>query len=303
VLRLGVEGPEYAAHLLDLARAFQQHRAPVLPAPAMARPSSLERRVRAMLNDRLNRNPTTRTACVAVVIALVALALPIASFVASAQATLATFSGSLVDAVGHVLPNTALTLSNLATNETHESTSDQTGSFTFSGLAAGAYQIQVTLTGFDKAQGRITLAAGQTLNRDVALQIGEIEESVTVSSAAVPSANRARAAMALPPYQPGTDRCSQSAIGGCIVAPVPLSHTDPVYPPEQRDNGVSGRVKMAGRIGTDGFVKDLRLAAPADPAFVNATVEALRQWQYAATRLDGVPMETNIQVTVNFIVQ
>jgi hypothetical protein len=288
---------------LDLARAFQQQRAPMLPAPAMARPSSLERRVRAMLNDRLNRNPTTRTACVAVVIALIALALPIASFVASAQTTAATFSGSLVDAVGHVLPNTTLTLSNLATHETHESTSDQTGSFTFGGLAAGAYQIQVSLAGFDRVQGRITLAAGQTLNRDVALQIGEIEESVTVSSTAVPSASKTSAPITPPSYQPWTDRCTQSLIGGCIVPPIPVSHTDPVYPPEQRDNGVSGRVKMAGRIGTDGFVKDLRLAAPADPAFVNATVEALLQWQYAATRLDGVPVETNIQVTVNFAIR
>lgn len=256
-----------------------------------------------MLNDRLNRNPTTRAASVAVVIALVALALPIASFVVSAQTTLATFSGSLLDAVGHALPNTTLSLTNLATNETHESTSDQTGSFTFGTLAAGNYQIQVSLAGFDKVQGRLTLAAGQTLTRDVALQIGRIEESVTVSSAAVPRVTKPGAPITPPQYQAGADGCSQSAVGGCIVQPIPLSHTDIIYPPQQRDNGVPWKVEMAGRIGTDGFLKDLRLAAPADPAFVNATVEALRQWQFAATRLDGVPVETNIQVTVNFVVQ
>src|SRR5213075_355749 len=44
VLTLGVEAPEYAAHLLEVARAFTAHRASVFPAPAMARPSSLERR-------------------------------------------------------------------------------------------------------------------------------------------------------------------------------------------------------------------------------------------------------------------
>ncbi|MGH6690551.1 MAG: M56 family metallopeptidase, partial [Gammaproteobacteria bacterium] len=50
VLRLGVGGTAYAGHLLDLARAFRAHRRVWLPAPAIARPSSLERRVRAMLN-------------------------------------------------------------------------------------------------------------------------------------------------------------------------------------------------------------------------------------------------------------
>ena len=59
VLGLGVEGTEYASHLLELARAFRQHRHTFLPAPAMARPSSLERRVSAMLNRSLNRTPLT----------------------------------------------------------------------------------------------------------------------------------------------------------------------------------------------------------------------------------------------------
>ena len=56
VLHAGVDGSEYAAHLLDLARAFSRHR-PWMPAPAIARPSSLERRVRAMLNVRIDRTP------------------------------------------------------------------------------------------------------------------------------------------------------------------------------------------------------------------------------------------------------
>ena len=78
VLHAGIDGSEYAAHLLDLARAFPRHR-PWLPAPAIARPSSLERRVRAMLNVRVNRAPVTRAARLGIVAALSAVAIAIAS--------------------------------------------------------------------------------------------------------------------------------------------------------------------------------------------------------------------------------
>ena len=59
---------------------------------------------------------------------------------------------------------------------------------------------------------------------------------------------------------------------------------------------------MDGRIGTDGFIKELRVIAPADPDFASATVEALREWQFTPTRLDGVPVETDIHVHVKFSV-
>ncbi len=84
VLGVGVEGTEYASTLLDLARAFRQHRRSFFPAPAMARPSSLETRVSAMLNRNLNRTPLTRSTCIAIVIALLVVALPLAGLVASA---------------------------------------------------------------------------------------------------------------------------------------------------------------------------------------------------------------------------
>jgi TonB family protein len=103
--------------------------------------------------------------------------------------------------------------------------------------------------------------------------------------------------------QPDFDPCSQSPVGGCILQPMKVRDSRPHYPQSQRDAGVSGKVVVEGRIGTDGFIKDLRFAAQADPDFANATVDAIRQWQFTATRLDGVPVETNIRVTANFIAE
>ena len=62
VMSRGVEGTDYATHLIELARALNQRRHTWFPAPAMARPSSLERRVRAMLNVQHDRGSISATA-------------------------------------------------------------------------------------------------------------------------------------------------------------------------------------------------------------------------------------------------
>jgi TonB family protein len=73
VLRLGVAAPAYAAELVDLARLFRRSRRALLPAPAMARPSDLERRIRIMLNPHLDRSPVGRVSGWVVVVTCVAL--------------------------------------------------------------------------------------------------------------------------------------------------------------------------------------------------------------------------------------
>ena len=75
----------------------------------------------------------------------------------------------------------------------------------------------------------------------------------------------------------------------------------PQYPQTKRDAGIAGAVTLEGRIGTDGLLKDLRVLTPADTDFANAALEAVRQWQFTPTRLDGVPMEVQIRVTANFV--
>ncbi len=62
VLAQGVPAATCATHLVELAREVREHRRTWLPAPAMARPSNLERRLSTMLNPRTNRRPLTRFA-------------------------------------------------------------------------------------------------------------------------------------------------------------------------------------------------------------------------------------------------
>jgi beta-lactamase regulating signal transducer with metallopeptidase domain len=70
VLRHGIDGEQYATHLLAIARAVCQPRTGWIPAPAIARHSTLEQRIQAMLNRTHDRQPPTLLTRVAVGAAL-----------------------------------------------------------------------------------------------------------------------------------------------------------------------------------------------------------------------------------------
>src|SRR5206468_924452 len=170
----GINGSDYAAHLLDLARAFS-HRRPWVPAPAIARPSSLERRVTAMLNSRVNRSPISRSARLAIVAALAAVAIT----VASAQGAFSTFSGTVFDPLNGYLPGVTMTLTNTQSGAKHEIRSDRTGHFEFVGLPPGSYSLQAILPGFSVLTGTLDLT-GRDVQRDVTLKIGQLQETISV---------------------------------------------------------------------------------------------------------------------------
>ena len=50
-------------------------------------------------------------------------------------------------------------------------------------------------------------------------------------------------------------------------------------------------------------MKDFRPTAPADADFVNALIDALHQWQFTQTRLDGVPVEVVMHVSAHFVIE
>ena len=130
VVNSGIDGSDYASHLVDLARALNQQPRTWLPAPAIARPSSLYRRVSAMLNAHLNRRPIPRSLRTAVAAALLAITVA----VAAAQAPFATVSGSVVDSTGGFIPGATLTLSSTQSQTKHEVKTDATGRFELVGL-------------------------------------------------------------------------------------------------------------------------------------------------------------------------
>lgn len=339
VLRMGVDAPEYATHLLDVARAFSHgnRRRSLFPAPAMARRSHLERRVRVMLNTGLNRAPLGRVAAILVAAGALAVAIPAAGVVAasvapsapqspqpavvavapadnaiapapapsprrtSAQAGSAGCSGIVVDAMGRPMPGVEVMLINVGTTQKYGIQTDGNGEFTISGVPAGEYKLELQKPGFMKSLAQMTLTAGAQPRVKTVAQIGSLQEMVVVSNAGAGVAATARA-----PRRPAPaaaeefDPCSQSAAGGCLTQPRKLVDVKPVFPPVQAANGVSGQVVVEAKIGTDGLVKDMVPGADADPAFAAAAMDAIRQWEFSPVKLNGVPQECRMTVIVIF---
>jgi TonB family protein len=206
-----------------------------------------------------------------------------------------------MDATGRAMPGVPLALVSATTSQRYESRSDEAGQFAIGGLPAGEYQVGVQKPGFLSAQGRVILAAGQQLRQDVVAQIGSLAEFIVVQWSPVTADARPGVPRQLvPPAATAVDPCSQSAAGGCLTAPSKLVDARPAFPRAHGENGVSGTVVVEARLGTDGFLKDLRATDGADPDFAASTLDAMRQWQFSPVRLNGIPQECRIVVTAQF---
>jgi TonB family protein len=294
VLRSGVEGSAYASHLLGLARALN-HPHTLFPAPAMARPSSLHKRVIAMLNDSQNRSPMSRLARIATVVVLVL----IAGAIAAAQ-VFATFSGSLVDPQGAVLPGVAVRLSNAERRINYDAKTNRGGQFEFVGLPPGDYVFEAQMPGFKPYRAVVTMA-GTNVKRAITLQIGSLQETIVIAGDGDPSSGAVETASprANPPC-PATAAAGDPPIGGNLRPPHKIRDVRPQYPANLRGTGAEGTVVIDARIGLDGFIKDARVREPVNREFANALLAAVTQWQYDSTLLNCAPVEPAITVTGQF---
>jgi len=292
VMNMGVKSDVYATELLELARSVGRHRQAWLPAPAMAaRASNLERRVRAMLNTRLDRGPITRVGRCVSALALVAITLPIATF---AQGEFVTFSGTVVDPQDRLLPATTITVVDARRDVKHETTTDRNGRFELVGLPAGDYTLQAKLPGFRNLSEPFTLN-GQSVDRTLKMQVSELEETVTITSTdgAVTSSRQSGTALKKrpnPPCVPG----ATNAVGGSLRAPHKVKDVRPGYP------GVSGDVQLVATIGTDGSVTDVQVVKADRPELEPAAIDAVRQWEFDSTLLNCVPIEVQMNVNITF---
>jgi protein TonB len=88
-------------------------------------------------------------------------------------------------------------------------------------------------------------------------------------------------------------------VGGVVQSAKLLRQAKPVYPPLARSAHISGVVHLEAVIGRNGTIESLRVI-DGHPLFVQAALEAVRQWVYQPTLLNGDPVEVLTQIEVNF---
>ena len=289
VLGERIPAREYAEHLLEIARTCRHPRAAWVSATPMARSSTLERRIAAMLNPALNRTSLSRSSAICTIALLLAVTLPTAAFRA-AQTSPATLTGSVYDATGAVVPGVALTLENSQDGK-QQATTRADGRFSFPDIAPGKYILSATLPGFRALKQEFELKSTRDWDRAITLQVGEVRESITVQERRVTG-----------PVGPSQPQLAKPIrVGGNIRVPLKTLDVRPIYPKSMRDAGREGVVPIEAIIGPDGVVTSVRvLTAQVHPDFAIAAVDAVRQWKFTPTLLNGAPVEVVMNVSVEF---
>jgi TonB family protein len=88
-------------------------------------------------------------------------------------------------------------------------------------------------------------------------------------------------------------------VGGAIKPPIRLVSVNAIYPEEARAAGIEGAVVMRITIGEDGSVTNV-VVLRSVPLLDEAAIESVLQWQYQPTLLNGLPVEVEMNATVNF---
>src|SRR5580658_640339 len=88
-------------------------------------------------------------------------------------------------------------------------------------------------------------------------------------------------------------------VGGNVQQAKLLQQPAPEYPPLAKQARISGVVRLNVIIGKDGTVENLTVAS-GHPLLVPPAMEAVKQWVYQPTLLNGQPVEVVTQVDVNF---
>src|SRR5579864_2346219 len=115
---------------------------------------------------------------------LVALVLLCTALAPAQTSTTGDLAGTVTDSSGAVIPSAPVTIKDVNTGETRTVESNGNGSYRFTFLKPGEYQISSSMPGLKSDIGRVTVGVGQVQNADLILKPQEAKEVVTVTDTA-----------------------------------------------------------------------------------------------------------------------
>ncbi len=289
VLRLGYRNSDYAQHLIDVARAVRSHNEALSPSVAMACKSQLESRVRAILNPAMNRGKVTIMMKV-VAMACAVSAIVFFSSVNGAAADTVSVSGTITDPSGGRVPKGLVLLSTTGKGpKPLATTANESGEFEFREVPAGDYTIEVKSPGFKALQTQVAVVSGQPARLALQLNLGSIQETVNVEAQ---SPQAPKMVNATP---------QRIRVGGNVQAAKLLYKQPPIYPVTMKQAGISGTVVMQAVISKEGDILNLEVLSPdVHPDLIAAAVDAVKNWKYEPTKLNGENVEVVTMINVNF---
>jgi hypothetical protein len=121
--------------------------------------------------------PAVRAACAAVLLFSL-----VPAPAADAQVLYGSIVGNVTDSTGGAVPGATVTITHGQTQARREATTDPNGGYRFQTIQPGSYKVVVGLTGFSTFNRDVDVSPNNVTRVDVALQVGQLTENVTVES-------------------------------------------------------------------------------------------------------------------------
>jgi TonB family protein len=164
------------------------------------------------------------------------------------------------------------------------------GAFEFPAVPAGRYRLEIIKRGFALSKSAdLELKPSGDLRQDITLPLGDVLLQVTVLG---------HKSAENPPTPPPAPR--RIRVGGLVQAAHLIHQAKPDYPASAQKQGIEGTVVLRAVIGTSGQILSLAPNSGPDPALIKAAMDAVGQWQYQPTLLNGVPVEVATTIEVTF---
>lgn len=304
VLRHGVPATEYAAELLEIAKTFGggARWAAGIPMASATRCGELEERLHNILRGtRARKGPglirfSAALSCLAVLtMATSAVTLSpqtitdeqrsstmtlssfrrsvLSGLLASAGLSAATIGGSLLDPHGAPVADAKASLYDPASAVKKEATTTADGKFVFESLPAGHYILRVEKAGYPALYREFKVADDSKV--DHGLTLGDAAKNTEANP-------------------------KQLRIGGEMAEANLIYKLTPVYPAAAKEARIQGKVQLEMVISEEGLPQDIRVISSPSDDLSQSALEAVAQWRYRPTLLNGDPIPVITEVTVNY---
>jgi TonB family protein len=308
VLRQGVPASEYAAELLEIARSFGAtgHCAAAIPMATEANCGDLEDRLQNILTRARKKTGWFRFSVALSCLLLLTMASSAVTFtqqnpmkqqrsstmtlsslrrtvlsglLVSAGLSAASIGGSILDPKGSPVADAKASIYNPATSMKKEVATSADGKFAFESLDAGAYILRIEKPGFP------------TLFREFkVLDNSSVDQGLVFGDNSKQTDNK----------QAEGDQPKQLRVKGEVQQANLIYKLTPVYPASAKKDHIQGQVVLEAVISNEGTVQELHVISSPSDDLSQSALQAVAQWRYRPTLLNGDPISVVTDIIVNY---
>ena len=218
-----------------------------------------------------------------------ALLLPMASLTVHAQETRGALAGVVQDPSGARVLICKVVAKNQDGINQEVTNTNAAGEHGFRAIPPGNYVLEFAAPGFALTKMNAAVTTGQTARLDATLEMGTVFEHITISGEKPQTAT------------PSAGNPQRIRVGGNVQPVRLLYQIKPVYPTDLQQLGIKGTVLIRAVISKDGDVLSPQVVnTDIDSRLAQLALDAIKQWRYQPSLLNGQPVETTTTLTIDF---